>query len=167
MQSPLSLAITPCSGTKSEGQVISYNNVDALLAVVFFFFFSACFLFIFNLLLLLQIKIRTANGWTEKPGVYLSVLQSPTVNPWLTNYFVIPLMLFTCLYLSGPVFLQIQFRSILHVLLVYWININWKQKVGSSCASLLNYCSLLDKYLLLEVFNCKMMIVTPWTEGRC
>lgn len=43
MQSPLSLAITRFSGTKSEGQVISYNNVDALLAVVFFFFFQLAF----------------------------------------------------------------------------------------------------------------------------
>lgn len=47
MQSPLSLAITPCSGTKSEGQVISYNNVDALLAVVFFFFFSQLAFYLF------------------------------------------------------------------------------------------------------------------------
>lgn len=47
MQSPLSLAITRFSGTKSEGQVISYNNVDALLAVVFFFFFSQLAFYLF------------------------------------------------------------------------------------------------------------------------
>lgn len=76
-------------------------------------------------------------------------------------------MSFTCFYLSGLVFLQAQFRSILHVLLVYRININWEQKARSSCASLQYYCSLLDKYLYLYVSNCKMMIVIPWSGRRC
>lgn len=77
MQSPLSLAITRFSGTKSEGQVISYNNVDALLAVVFFFFFFFQLAFYLFLICYYCFKLKSELQMDErKSQVFTSVSYS-------------------------------------------------------------------------------------------